>query len=271
MRQAFLLQSHAITDSLEQHFRLLSHETRGLGPCTLLFHESELESQRRPDPEHSYLVTDRSLKQLGYPMIGETLIPGHPHFCLLLYSQDHPEFDYYWVLEYDVRYSGSWRCFFKHFDGHDADLLTSHIYPYETMPDWPWWELSHPHQSIAPVQRIRSFNPVYRISRKALRLVHESHQLGWRGHFEVLFPTLLSRAGLKIEDFGGDGPFVPAIRKNRFYLGSSPRIDGALEEGTFRFRPPFQEIGGEPNKLYHPVKEAGSALWELKDHHEQAF
>ena len=50
---------------------------------------------------------------------------------------------------------------------------------------------------------LRSFNPICRISNRALALGHERCKLGDRGHYEVLLPTLFKYFKLKISDFGG--------------------------------------------------------------------
>src|SRR5215469_8764627 len=52
---------------------------------------------------------------------GHTDLP-HLHFYLR-----NDRFDRYWSIEYDVRFSGSWRTFFDAFDENDADLLTTSL------------------------------------------------------------------------------------------------------------------------------------------------
>jgi hypothetical protein len=77
---------------------------------------------------------------------------------------------------------------------------------------------------------------------------------GWRGHHEVLTPTLLYQNGFRLRDFGGDGSFVAPGEINAVYtsLGSS---SGCLSvHGTLRFRPSRLSPGLKSGMLYHPVK-----------------
>ena len=114
--------------------------------------------------------------------------------------------------------------------------------------------MAHPYFVIPQEQRLRSFNPIYRISRNALELLHKALLSKWCGHHEVLIPTLLYESVLSIHDFGGKGEFVPEGFENRFYMGNSPNKKGILSDGTMRWRPVFQEVGELKNKLYHPIK-----------------
>jgi hypothetical protein len=191
-----------------------------------------------------YVVTHKSLAGLPYKSLYEEIVPGSAHFPLMLFFVDHPNYNYYWIIEGDVRFSGNWRTFFDAFSTFDDDFLASHVGNYYTDPSWYWWShLWHPGRRIPLGCRIRSFNPIYRISRRALQYLHKSQCQGWCGHFEVLIPTLLDRGGFKLGDFGGTGPFVAAGGENRFYT-----------EHTLRHRPIFPVIGERKNTLYHPVK-----------------
>lgn len=102
-------------------------------------------------------------------------------------------------------------------------------------------------------QLIRSFNPIYRISNWALKLLDLvlKGRESW-GHNEVLIPTVLNYYGLSLLDMGGKGSFVPSGFEEKFYL--MPDDD----PGSLRHAP---AIGTEEvrikNKIYHPVKTKG--------------
>ena len=72
-------------------------------------------------------------------------------------------------------------------------------------------------------------------------------------YYEVTLPTILHHGGYRIEDFGGEGSFVAAGNKGRFY-SNVPREKG-LAEGSLVWRPCRSSIGKAPNKLWHPVKQ----------------
>ena len=57
----------------------------------------------------------------------------------------------------------------------------------------------------------------------------------WQGHYEFILPTVAKRAGLRVEDLGGEGSFVPPGRERTVYVGKSPH--GRPPDLTFGFRP----------------------------------
>jgi len=186
-------------------------------------------------------------------MTGPSFALGHCHFPLLQFFHDNPDFDYYWLIEYDVRFAGDWHFFFDYFKNTNEDFLTCHIRRYADEPGWAWWSLHHPHKSIPLSERLSSFSPIYRLSNASLSFLHQSLSDGWCGHCEVLLPTLLHHNGFTIMDIGGKGTFTPPSMKDKFYTAQF-NSNGALECGTMRCQPSFWRVGQEKNKLYHPVK-----------------
>lgn len=100
-------------------------------------------------------------------------------------------------------------------------------------------------------QLIRSFNPIYRISNKALEFLNKllKGRKNW-GHLEVLIPTALNHWGFSILDFGGTGEFVLTQFEEKFYF-----MPTSLANGTMRDKPHISktELSVE-NRLYHPFK-----------------
>jgi len=180
------------------------------------------------------------------------LVPGSNHFPLMQFAREH-YFQYYWLIEYDVIFTGNWQDFFLYFDQAKEDFLTSRIRRYSEQRDWPWWSsLRHPYKKIQVSKMIRSFNPIYRISYAALKYIDKMHKEKWIGHHEVLYPTMLYLAGFKLRDFGGLGEFVMSEDKSRFYLETS---SSESYDGTMRSKNPHSQISDVPrNKLVHPVK-----------------
>ncbi|MES2006380.1 MAG: hypothetical protein V4450_17815 [Bacteroidota bacterium] len=156
----------------------------------------------------------------------------------------HGEYGYYWYIEYDVFFTGDWKIFLDFFKDVNKDFLSCDIRLYENTSTWPWWQtLKHPEKKIALANRLRSFNPIYRLSAAALFFIQQQLYNKWSGHHEVLLPTLLYHNNFSLSDFGGDGEFVDKGAENKFY-----------SKETFRWRPAFNKAGGLKNKLYHPVK-----------------
>jgi hypothetical protein len=251
--QVFLLLSHDASKRIVKEYRGIRKATEGIGTAVFLHHARHNNIPIRLKEHSHYLFSDESLSALGYPVTGSWTF-AHAYFPLLQFFRDNPDFDYYWVIEYDVRFSGDWRFFFEFFIPIDGDFLTCHIRTHADEPDWFFWPLHHPEKSIPISERLRSFNTIYRVSKSSLFFLDHALRDGWCGHQEVLIPTLLYHNGFTIKDFGGTGSFTPQGMENRFY--TSPESDGrgGLTSGTMRFRPCHWRVGLQRNKLYHPIK-----------------
>lgn len=202
-----------------------------------------------------HMFDERQLFALPYPRLAGQGLINHPHFPLLDFFRAHAGYDRYWVIEYDVRYSGDWRHFFRSVDSYQFDLMTSHIRRYADEPRWPWWStLEHPSTRIPRERYLRSFNVIYGVSRAALEFVHASLLAGWRGYPEVALPTLLSEGGFRLLDLGGHGEFTPAALRNQSYTSWATSSGYLSPFGTMRYRPARSTAGDLPDKLYHPVK-----------------
>lgn len=250
-KQAFLFLSHLSSPTVIKEFENIRLSTQNMGDAFFLYDAAGNIIPEKIKKLSPYYYSRECLSSLGYPTIGQNIIPGHAHFPVFRFFLDKPHYDYYWAIEYDVKFSGQWRYFFESFLGIDADFLSCHIHPYQDEPGWPWWELNHPRESIPLPERICSFNPIYRISNSALSFLHQTFISGWRGHHEVALPTLLHHNQFTIRDISGSSKFTVPDMDNKFYT-----------RGTMRYRPAFWLYGSEKNKLYHPVKPLTKTLYD---------
>jgi hypothetical protein len=205
--------------------------------------------------ERCHVIVECELfRRLPYPRLKGEILYDHVHFPILDFYLSHQEYDYYWVIEFDVRYTGEWGSFLRSFESYDHDLITSHIRHIIEEPRFWWWDsLDHPTKTIDRARYLRSFNVIYRISNRALALIHDAQQNGWRGYPEVLLPTLLDNSGYTLLDCGGEGKFTPPGLRNTFYTSAS--TGGLLNPFcTMRWRPSRARAGIYRNKIYHPVK-----------------
>jgi hypothetical protein len=227
--------------------------------------------------EKYFLFDLNTLMKLGYPgktaadnLLGSlqsdhfhqrfNFNPGNVELPVPRFFKERSHYDYYWIVEYDVRFSGSWNAFFSAFAGNRSDLLGTTLTRYEKLPDWFHWQsLDLANRPVGKDRYLRGFFPIYRLSRRALAQLDSDYCEGVKGHFECLVPTLLDQAGMTIEDIGGDGDFVRPGNRNRFYR-NTPTCH-TLMPGTFVFRPTMDRPGDEPNTLWHPVKH--SPFWRI--------
>ena len=202
-----------------------------------------------------HVFQQAELLALPYRKMEGRRFVDHSHFPVFDFFLSHGEYDRYWVIEYDVRYTGDWAQLLETYERFDHDLLTSHIRRYAQEPRCYWWDsLRHPARQIPREKLLRSFNVVYRISRPALRFLHQAQLEGWCGFFEVLCPTLLQDSGFRLLDFGGKGEFVPPGHENRTYTSQDSSNGDLRVLGTLRFKPSRARAGRRANTLYHPVK-----------------
>jgi hypothetical protein len=206
--------------------------------------------------QHCIIIDEKDLfKRLSYPLIEGRGILHHSHFPLLDFYLSHQQYDHYWFIEFDVRYTGEWEFFLRSFESFDHDLITSHIRHFGEEPSWPWWDtLYHPAKMIDRNQYLRSFNVIFRISNHALGFIHHEQRDGWRGFNEVSLPTLLHTGGYRIMDFGGDGDFTLPNLRNRVYTSHGLKNGLLSPFCTMRWRPSSNHAGLHRDKLYHSIK-----------------
>lgn len=264
MRNAILFSSHLLDEVVLARIGKLRSEVPVGYDVYFFFDESKLKRKNvlrhagSPALEHGEEIW-RNYKQANRYFT--TKIPGNEDGMLLGAFHRLPRYDYYWYLEYDVVYTGNWKDFFDEFDGNEADMLSTNISRHDEIPDWPLWKSVEMPDGMDLSRNcwLRSFNPILRLSHRAMEVLTEECSKGWAGHSEAVMPTILMHRGLVVEDFGGDGEFTPKGREHRHYR--SNRLDNSLAPGTFVFRPPMAVPGNEPGKLWHPVKDAAHRTW----------
>ncbi len=253
MKTAILYVTHIYNEEIERQIVKLRDGSQTLAALYIGFQSEKLQLTP-PGGINVFPFSIRELNGLGYRPWGCTLMDGNFHFVLLDFYLNHPGYDYYWLVEYDVRFSGDWKNYFRFFADKDEDFISAHIEEYEDRPQWMRWrEIDL--VNIRPDRRmlLHSFNPICRFSNRALALLHERCSLGDRGHNEVLMPTLFRYFGLKMSDFGGSGKYIYPGRPGLFYTDNPD--DSCEDKCTHRFRPAHTgAIKPLPDMIYHPVK-----------------
>src|SRR5262249_43118806 len=151
-----------------------------------------------------------------------------------------PDYDYYWIIEYDVRFSGAWPDLLADLSTSGADLLCTTMQTWTENPNWAHWNtLTTGGEDVPPERRVKGFMPFCRLSRALLAACDARYRRGWSGHSEVLWPTIASLAGLRLEDIGGNGGFTPVERRGRYYQNTPS--EWSQFPGTFVYRPCFAD------------------------------
>lgn len=232
-------------ENRQSFLRFSEEATNTYSDVFVLFHQKNTHTLTQ-ETLHCQVIpfTSDILFQSGYKPIGDSLVPGNAQFPLLRFFVEYPHYDYYWVIEDDVCFSDNWAKFFKTFDKDASDLLASYITHYNDDTTWTWWyTFSSAGEAVKLSDMVRSFNPIYRLSNRALKVIHEKMSRGWSGHFEVLIPTILSTQGMKMTD-----------------LGNNKNIDYVNNEYSFYDRDtmshmPLRIQAKRQGMIYHPIKE----------------
>lgn len=245
MKQAVLYLTTKSNEWTLSAFHALERSLQGMADVYFAYHQQgDVLPVSLQNIENLFVFTSDVLNELGYtPIEKGKLVPGSNHFPLLKFFKENQCYDHYWLVEDDVRFSGDWKDFFDSFASSTSDFLSSVIETKAENPNWYWWtSLKAGNEVIAEEKLLRSFNPIYRLSRQALACIDAYLRIGWIGHHEVLLPTLLYNKGFLVEDFGGVGAFVCPENKAKFYNDTSMRIAPVLPDDR-------------KNYLFHPVKE----------------
>lgn len=248
-KQVVLLVTHILSPWIKAKYERIVNELDSKRyDVVLLVSANDKRNMRVPDGVNACVYDIEELGAMPYESIRETLVPGSTHFLILKYRQEHPDYAYYWFIEYDVEFTGKWSSLLDAFAEHTADFLSTHVARYgKENADWSWWH--HSNDVGYPLENcIKGFNPICRYSGAALDYIDTYMQKGFSAHSEVMITTCLYNAGYKIADLGGTGEFVPDGLRERFYT----------EDGTMRYRPLYTKREIEDlamlDTLFHPLK-----------------
>jgi hypothetical protein len=262
---AVLYYTHFVSAAVKKEVEILDRE---LGPEFTLFAIGCCPENSTLDDLASENVQVRSytrdnLRSLPYARQLESVdwktLRGNPDLGIMRFFRGNPGFDFYWVIEYDVRFTGSWTDLFEDLKNSNADMLCTHVTSFLHDKDWAHWSSFSAGEDIVTEENmIRGFLPFSRMSNTLMRAIDDRCSRGWTGHNEVLWPSIVKAIGGTIEEIGGNGASVPASRKGKYYF--SAFWPSGLFLSTFGAWPSYSvksnfRAGSPSDILWHPVKE----------------
>lgn len=252
MIDAILITTHKINLRILHLYNKIRTSVNYYCDVFILIQKESMETLAIPFGIKSETFSKKDLFSLDMTPLREDITPGSNHFILLWFFKNHPKYDRYWVIEYDVEYSGNWKDVFEKTKSLDFDFMSTHIQHYAENPSWYWWgSLGGAVSDIPFRKRVRSFNPVMRIGRSAIEFLYATLlKDNNRGHHEELISTLLYNNSFSILDLGQNGKF--ASRE----LSPICSYNTPLPFGTMRHKPSFLpfDVALYPDKLIHPMK-----------------
>jgi len=154
---------------------------------------------------------------------------------LLVLIQECPvDFEYLWLIEYDVYCNGNWKLLENCLE-MNHDFLGTQVFNYPQKILWNYWFALYGPKRKKPLlqDRASSFFPLVRLSKKLLLALQEN--IGhYSGFCEVYIPTLAKQKGLTLQNIPTNliGP--------SFYYDPIKKEQAKIENK-------------DDNKFYHPV------------------
>ncbi|MBO4846770.1 MAG: hypothetical protein J5525_10725 [Lachnospiraceae bacterium] len=250
MKQAILLLSNRTDYSVRDRYDKLIKDYGHKAEIYLLFDATKgYNKQELVNFEHVYPFNVNTMIDDGYTALKEGFL-GNCHYPVLAFHKEYPEYDYLWIVEDDVFFSGDWSVLFDTFTDDPADLIATKIRCYEEEPTWYWWKSMRAgmDETISKNIMYACFIPIYRLSAKAIDCLYTEVRNGWRGHFEGVVPTVLIKNGLTLRDMNGKG-FGLNERVNLHFYSDSTHNWSPLYVQSF-----------EKNMIYHPIKQKVSKI-----------
>lgn len=249
-KTVILLSTHFLNQEIVDKYKHLSEEVDDLYDVYILLNRKE-DDTVIPDGIKVFYSTKKDIDKLGYKYFeSDWLYRGSCNFPVQRFWKEHPEYDFYWFVEYDVIFTGRWSYFFDAWED-DYDFLTCHVERYNPFTNqlWTWWR-ENVNIGIEKKDLIKGFNTICRYSNRACKELDKHYLEGKIAHSEVFITSILHNNGYKIGDLGGDYEFTPEDKRNLFY-----KKDLGINYGTIRYRPLIMDYEVvKENTLYHPWK-----------------
>lgn len=161
------------------------------------------------------------------PRNSRNIIWFYPHFRMLNFYIQNPDYDFYWFFDDDVK-AVNWIEFFKGFENNSSDFLAYYIFKnknVESQSNVPkidnntyskeqWFSRFPGPGDVLPktVNEIfGSFYPFVRYSNKSMEALLKAHKEGFYGYSEGYVPTILNHLGFSMSTI-----FTPNSMSNYF-------------------------------------------------------
>lgn len=185
-------------------------------------------------------------------------------------------YDRFWLVEYDVDFSGDWGRFFSAARHYAGDLLTARLRPLSVNPRF-YYANRYRQPETAPLDPLIAFMPISRLSRRLVEHYRDTLRLpGWAGHFEMVLPSIAAAGGLGVAEIGGDDLFTPPERRGLHYGGTHRELDFGSSTHGYRPARGYRYFGEAPRRfrqpdcIYHPIK-VDFTLWQRLRTRERAL
>ena len=133
-------------------------------------------------------------------------------------NESFRNYDYYWIVEYDVYFNGNWKYFFETVDKYDEDLVCSALTMYKCDSYIEFFGEKSFYDYFDKI--FKSYISIYRISNKALKTIIDYNDCDIKKYlYEVYIPTILYKKGLS---------FL-SLNKERYIISDNHLYDYSID------------------------------------------
>lgn len=250
MKTVILFKCHSIDKKILYEYRAISSSCDPLLYDVIMLYDNSRKDFKPVDGVKYFLFNQEDFKKIGYPlmdklpkssileyMFSKNIQWFHADYPIFIFYKKHPEYQYYWQIEFDVRFNGPWKYFFSHHEKLDSDFLSTYIETREQYPEWNAWGV---HNLDVDDEKLRqSIFPLIRLSNHAIKLLDKEFLSGKCGYCEVIIPSILNINNYKIEEID-----------RKFYNEKTFTSNNVIDT---RYNV-MKVLHLSRNKLFHPVK-----------------
>lgn len=260
MKNLICFISHIINNEIVDLFKEIS---LGIPEDSDIIFVSPTSLDKRSDL--SRLSEIRNFMKFGLDEIEDSLIDQNTYtfksqlIFKKIYDLFFDKYNYYYLIEYDVRFNGDWSYLFQTLNRLNEDLVCSHLSYYNSIYEggpYPRWKLK---KMFSKEDRLImdefgeitenlcfSFLPFCRLSNRLMRVVNNYYKT-FDGFFEIVIPTLCIEndfSPVDLDFLGFTNPPLEEMENYHFKCNS----------GSMSWYEEDKTVYKKPNILIHPVK-----------------
>ena len=203
MKNCIVYLSHVINDNVINRFLKIKYDVKNNYDIYFIFDSNskyyEETKKYGNDINFVYINSQTDLNKLKYKRFYNENTIGIAYWFLQYFVTELNinNYDNYWLIEYDVVFSGNYNNFFNDIDDNiKTDFVSQYIENYNIKQNWHWWindfTLYFSIFDYDENKLLKSFNPIFRISKRSILFLDEFlKKTNITGHYEYLLPTLL--------------------------------------------------------------------------------
>lgn len=212
-------------------------------------------------PDIKYITfPHKTIETIGYHQFG-WINPMKYMETYYVENEWFRNYDYYWIVEFDVYFNGNWNYFFKTVDKYNEDLVCSSLSMYKESINIPYFYGKNFYNYFDKI--FNSCVSLYRLSKTAIETIINYNQCDIKEYiYEVYIPTILYKYNLSFLSLNKEKIiFEPEMYKYDYsiefknHYNDTGFIDSAINDFWYNTTFYNKEAMNKPNKLFTRYKD----------------